>query len=180
MARIAPIDRAHPAAAVAPQLDAVRKKLGVVPNLIATLAHAPAALNAYLGLSEAVAGGAFDAKTRERIALAVAEANDCGYCLAAHSLIGKGAGLSDTEIDAARRGQADEPRAAALVRLARAIVATQGRVGDAELAAARAAGLTDGDVLETVANVVANILTNYTNHLAETDVDFPAARKLAA
>jgi uncharacterized peroxidase-related enzyme len=180
MPRIAPVDRKNPPATVAPQLAAVHAKLGVVPNLIATLAQSPVALNAYLGLSETLGQGALNAAERERIALVVAETNSCDYCLAAHSLIGKGAGLSEADIAAARQAEAGQTRDRALVRLARAIVETRGLVTASDLSEARSAGLSDADLLEVVVNVVVNLLTNYTNHLAQTEVDFPKARSLAA
>lgn len=178
MPNIAPIDRKNPAPDVAPQLEAVRAKLGVVPNLIATLAHSPVALNAYLGLADTVGKGRLAAKDRERIALAVGQANGCDYCLSAHTLIGRNAGLSDDEILAARRGGAADPYSDAVVRLATAVVAARGLVAPADLKAARDAGLDDAAILEVLANVVLNTLTNYANHLAATDIDFPKARAL--
>jgi uncharacterized peroxidase-related enzyme len=180
MPNIAPIDRKNPAAEVALQLDTVRAKLGVVPNLVATLAHSPVALNAYLGLSEATGKGELSAQDRERIALAVGQTNSCDYCLAAHSLVGRKVGLSDDEIIAARNGRSVDARSAAILRLARAIVDGRGRVDAAELAVARDAGLGDRAILEVLANVVANIFTNYAGHLADTEMDFPKARALAA
>lgn len=156
-------------------LDAVQAKLGRTPNLMRTLANAPAALDAYLGFSGALATGALDAKIREQIALAVAEANVCDYCLAAHTAIAGMVGLTADEISKARDARSDQPKAAALLKLARSVVVHRGTVTDQELAAARAQGVTDGEVVEVVANVALNILTNYVNHVARTVVDFPAA-----
>ena len=76
-------------AATRPLLDAVKKQLGVVPNLMSVLGNSPAALGGYLALSGALAKGALGAKTGERIALAIAEINACGYCLAAHTYLGQ-------------------------------------------------------------------------------------------
>lgn len=179
MPRITPVDPTNPPADTAPQLAAVRAKLGRVPNLLATLAHAPVALNAYLGLADTVAKSTLSAQDRERIALTVGEANGCDYCLAAHTLIGKGAGLSEAEIRAAREAEAANPRSRAIVRLARAIVDTRGRIADVQLEEARRAGLTEGEVLEVLTIVVVNLLTNYANNLARTEVDFPQAAPLA-
>jgi uncharacterized peroxidase-related enzyme len=156
-------------------LDAVQSKLGRTPNLMRTLANAPAALDAYLSFSGALANGALDAKVREQIALAVAEANVCDYCLAAHTAIGGMVGLTADQIQQARDAHSDQPKAAALLKLARSVVVHRGTVTDHELAAARAHGVTDGEVVEVVANVALNILTNYVNHVARTVVDFPAA-----
>ncbi|MEB5091642.1 carboxymuconolactone decarboxylase family protein, partial [Pseudomonas aeruginosa] len=106
MTQIAPLTIDTADAATAATLKAVKAKLGMVPNLFATLAHAPAALNGYLGLSETLGTGRLNASQREIVALAAGQANRCQYCLSAHTLIGKGAGLSAEAIAAARTGQA--------------------------------------------------------------------------
>lgn len=158
-------------------LDAVHAKLGLVPNMFRTLAHSPVALDAYMQLSALTADGKFDARQRERIALAVGDANGCGYCVVAHAAIGQGAGLSPTQIAQARGGGAETPRDAALLTQARGIVDTRGRVPVAELDAFKAAGFDDAAILEVLVNVVLNLFTNYTNHLAATEIDFPEAPK---
>lgn len=180
MSRIAPIDLKNPAADVAPQLDAVRAKMGKVPNMIATLAQSPVALNAYLSLGDVAAKGTLSAKERERIALTVGQANDCEYCVSAHSLVGKLTGLNETEILAARRAQGTDARTSAITGLADAIVRDRGLVATPVLDQARAAGLTEAELLEVLTVTVANILTNYANHLIQTDLDFPKAAPLAA
>ena len=83
----ATIDAAPPQARAS--LELVKKQLGSVPNLFRVIANSPAALEGYLGLSGALGKGALDARTRERIALAVAESNGCGYCLSAHTYLAK-------------------------------------------------------------------------------------------
>jgi len=155
-------------------LDAVQKKLGRTPNLMRTLANAPAALEAYLNLSGNLATGTLDAKVREQLALTVAEANLCDYCLAAHTAIGGMVGLSTDEIGKARAATSSQPKTTALLKLARSIVVNRGNPTDHELASARAQGVSDGEIVEVVANVALNILTNYVNHVAQTVVDFPA------
>ncbi len=159
--------------ATAATLDAVKAKLGMVPNMFATLANAPAALNGYLTFSDALAKGALSPRQREAIALAVAQANTCGYCLSAHTMLGKGAGLQEADITAARQGRSFDPVEAAIVALAVAVTKRQGRVSDEDIATARRAGVEDALIIEVVANVALNILTNYTNHVAGTDIDFP-------
>lgn len=161
-------------------LDAVQKKLGRVPNLMRTLATAPAALEGYLSLSGALATGTLDAKTREQIALTVAEANLCEYCLAAHSAIGAMVGLTAEDVGKARQASAVTPRTDAILKLARNLVVHRGQLGDGELQAARRAGITDAEILETVAHVALNVLTNYTNLVAHTVVDFPAVAPAVA
>src|SRR4051794_32258484 len=85
--------------AAQPMLEAVKKQLGVVPNLFRMVSTSPAALEGYLGLSSALSKGKLPAPTRERIALAVAEINGCNYCLSAHSYLARNlAKLDDAEI----------------------------------------------------------------------------------
>lgn len=176
----APTIEAAPAASQ-PQLAAVKKQLGVVPNLFRTIAHSPAALEGYLSLNGALAKGSLDAATRERIALAIAEFNGCGYCLAAHTYIGKNlAKLSDGEIESNRRGRSSDAKADAAVVFAAKVISTRGHVSEADLSSVRAAGLTEADIIEIIAHVALNTLTNYVNEVAGTTVDFPAVGALKA
>jgi uncharacterized peroxidase-related enzyme len=171
--RIAPLDLAQADATTAATLGAAKAKIGMVPNLFRTFALSPAALNGYLGFSESLGGGVLSAAQREIVALAVAQANACGYCLSAHTLIGKGAGLDDASIRAARSGAGTNPRDAALAKFARQLTESRGVVADADLAAFKLAGFDDGLAIEVVALVALNTLTNYVNHLAGTQIDFP-------
>lgn len=159
-------------------LDAVKGKLGLVPNMTRAMANAPAVLDGYLSLSGALGKGALPAKDRERIALAVGQANGCEYCLAAHSTIGKMVGLTADQILDSRRGTSVESKSAAIVQFARQVLGKQGRVTDADLADARVGGLDDTAIAEIVAHVALNIFTNYFNHVAETDIDFPKAEPI--
>ncbi len=173
MPRIQPLD---PAAATGPakqMLDGVQQKLGVVPNLLKTLAHAPAALQMYLGDSQALGATTLTAAQREQIALAVAESNGCHYCLSAHTLMGKGAGLDDDAIAAARKGVASAAKDAAMLALAREIVEKRAWVGDEGVAQAREGGLSDTEIIEVIAVVVHNLFTNYMNHILDPEIDFP-------
>lgn len=173
MPHINPVDLAAVAGETARALQGVKAKLGAIPNMFATLAHSPAALQFYLKGSEGLGAGGFSAKQRELIALVVAEANGCAYCLSAHAAVGGMVGLEPAEIEAARSTRASNPRDHALVSLARSIVTTRGHPSAPELAAAREKGLSDEDILETIAVVAVNIFTNYLNHIAGTEIDFP-------
>ncbi len=159
-------------------LDAVKNKLGLVPNMTRAMANSPAVLDGYLSLSGALSQGGLSAKLREQIALTVGEANGCDYCLAAHSAIGKMVGLTAEQIMDSRRGTAVDPKADAIVKFAVRVVEERGRVSDLDLADARLAGLDDAALAEVVANVALNIFTNYFNHVAETDIDFPKAQPI--
>lgn len=160
-------------------LDAVKQKLGLIPNMAREMANSPAALDGYLGLSGALAKGVLPARVREQLALAVAEANGCDYCLAAHTAVGKAVGLTADQIRDARRGGAVDGKTDALLRFARKVVDARGKVTDADLGAVRAAGWDDAAVAEVVAHVALNVLTNYFNTVAATDLDFPPAAPLA-
>lgn len=168
--------------AAKPLLAAVQKQLGVVPNMMKLVGHSPAALEGYLSLNGALAKGKLDAKLRERIALAVAAFNGCNYCLSAHDYLGRHvAKLSGDEIQAARDGRSEDARADAALRFALQVVQTRGQVSDADLATLRIAGFDEASVIEIVVTVALNVLTNYVNNVAHTDIDFPVINaKLAA
>ena len=173
MPAIRPIDVAAATGKTADTLAAVKKSLGVVPNLFATLAQSPAALQTYFGIKEGLALGSFSTRQHELIALAVAQANGCQYCLSAHTAISNMIRTKAEDIAAARHGHASDPRDDAILSLARAIVEKRAKLTPAEVASWKARGLSDADILETVASVVHNILTNYVNELAGTEIDFP-------
>ena len=179
MPRIAPIHPETASPAAAELLTAVKKKMGVVPNIIATMAQSTSVANAYLGFSQSLAGGLLSPRLREQIALAVGEANECQYCVAAHSMLGKKAGLTEADTEAARRGSATDAKEARALEFARAVVAQRGHVADADVQELRNAGYSDGEIVEIVAHVALNLFTNYFNHVADTEIDFPAAPELA-
>ena len=161
-------------------LSGVQKKLGTTPNIMRVMANSPAVLDAYLQFSGTLAKGALSSRLREQIALAVGEANSCDYCLAAHSAIGRQVGLKDEEIADSRRAVSSDPKTSAALAFARKVVAERGNVSDADVDGLRAAGFADGSITEIVANVALNIFTNYVNHVADTEIDFPKAQPLTA
>jgi uncharacterized peroxidase-related enzyme len=180
MPRIQPVapDATDPRTAA--RLRAVEARLGALPNLFTTLARAPAALTGYLQLADALAGGRLTPRQRELIAIAIAQENACEYCLSAHGAIGRGVGLDDADIDRARNGTAVDPIEQAVTGFALAVVRSRATIDDTTLAAARDAGLDDGLILEITAQVALNILTNYVNRIAGTEVDFPRLALTAA
>ena len=132
--------------AAQPLLQAVKKQLGVVPNMFRAIANSPAALEGYLGLNGALAKGSLEAATRERIALAIAEVNGCNYCASAHTYLGKSlAKLSEDEIAANRDGASTDVKANAAVGFAVRLVRSRGHVSEADLKAVRDAGYTDAN-----------------------------------
>jgi AhpD family alkylhydroperoxidase len=169
MSRIPPVD---PATA--------QQALGVTPNLFRVTAQSPAALEGLLGLNGALQRGKLPAKLREQIALRVAEKNRCDYCLSAHTVLGKHAGLAESDITAAREARAGDAKTAAALHFVSTVLAQAGGVSDADLASVRHAGYADGEIVEMVALIALNILTNYLNRVAATDIDFPVVRARVA
>jgi uncharacterized peroxidase-related enzyme len=159
--------------------DSVKSKLGMAPNMTRAMANSAPVLEAYVHFSGALSKGKLPAKIREQIALAINEANGCGYCLAAHSTIGKMVGLNADQIRDSRLGTSVDPHFDTLIRFARKVSETRGRVTDRDLAAVREAGFDDGAIAEVVANVALNAFTNYFNSVANTDIDFPKAEPLS-
>ena len=201
MSRIEPLDPEKTQGKTRELLAAIKAKSGRVPNILKTMAHSSVALQAYLGLSGAFADAKLPLKVREQIALAVGEDNQCHYCVAAHSAIGKLSGLTPEEIEAGRRGgshfpskdskvngtspgnlqseenggqgRSGDPKTDAILRFAKRLSANRGNITDPELAEVRKAGCSDEEILEIVTAVALNLFTNYVNHVADTAIDFP-------
>lgn len=154
--------------------DAVQAKLGVVPNMMRTMGNSPAVLEGYLGLSGALSHGKLSAKTGELIALAVSESNSCDYCLAAHTFIGEKLVKADPAVlHAARTGNSTDAKTEAILQLAKTLISKNGLVNDEDVNKAKNAGISDAEIAETVAHTALNVLTNYFNNLANTEIDFP-------
>ena len=173
MTRITAIEPAKATGKAKELLEAVKNKLGRVPNMMRTMAHSPAVLEAYLNFTAALADGQLKAKLREELALLSAQMNACSYCAAAHTTIAKMAGLSGDAILLARKGHSLDPKTNAALNFARALIETGGEVSDADVQAAKDAGFSEGEIGEIIANVALNIFTNYFNIVAQTEIDFP-------
>ncbi|MCB2156632.1 carboxymuconolactone decarboxylase family protein [bacterium] len=171
MQRITPISESEATGHTSELYGAVKSKLGLVPNMVKTMAASTPVLEGYLSFSTLVAG-TLDARERELISLAVAEVNGCEYCASAHSALAKMVGLKEDVILAARQGLGTTPRQRAVVELATAIARDRGRVPAEQIEAAKAE-LTEAQIAEVVANVALNFYTNLFNNVAETEVDFP-------
>ncbi len=156
--------------------DGARARIGMLPNIFATMGHSRAALEGYLSFSTALGTGVLSPALREQIALTVAGRNACDYCASAHSAAGKAAGLARDEVARGLAGEATDARAASALGFVKAIVGQHGRVGDEDLEAVRRAGFNDEEIVEILANVGANMFTNYFNHVAQTEIDFPVVK----
>ncbi len=174
------IDPATAAGKTKQIFDGLQKNLGTVPNLMRVLANSPAALNAYMSFSGALGEGKLSAKTREQLAIAVANANSCDYCLSAHNALGKLAGLATGDLALAQNGEAADQKTAAALRFAVEIVRKRGLLPPSEVETLRTAGFSDGEVAEIISAVALNIFTNYFNHIAGTEIDFPVVKTTAA
>ncbi|MFD9700988.1 carboxymuconolactone decarboxylase family protein [Lentzea sp. NPDC059081] len=153
-------------------LAEIKGAFGLVPNMFKAVANSPAALRSMWAQFGALGGGALGAKIGEQIAVAVADKNRCDYCLSAHTMLGKKAGATAAEMTEAQSGRSDDPRTAAILTLATALVEHRGQIGDTEIQAAKDAGLTQEEIVETVAHVALNVFTNYINVALDVPVDF--------
>lgn len=160
--------------------SAINQQLGTVPNFLKVFANSPSALNAFLGLFSIANEGSLDALTKERIALAIAQQNDCQYCVSAHTAIGSNAGLSGAEIQANRAGTSQDAKAAVAVKFAKALAEHNGEVTNAELVEVRNAGYSDSDIVEIITHVGMNIMTNILGKASRVEIDFPKVDLSAA
>jgi uncharacterized peroxidase-related enzyme len=156
-------------------LDQVEARLGNSPNVMRTIANSPTALLGYLALDSALSAGKLDPQLRAQIALAVAEANACQYCVAAHTAAGKLLGLDEEAIRAAREASSSDPKATAALEFARAVAEYRGDLTDDEFDRVRRACYSNEEIAEIIANVVLNIYANYFNSIAQTEIDIPAS-----
>lgn len=152
---------------------AIQSKLGMVPNFLRVFANSPDALKAFLGLHHIAESGALSPETRERIALALAQKNECEYCLSAHTAIGRKAGLNAEEIQANRAGNSQDAKAAVAVRFARSLVEHMGEVTTGELQEMREAGFSEAEIVEVITHTGMNVLTNMLGKASRVDIDFP-------
>ena len=174
MSRIAPVDPDAAEGRPKELLQVVQRTLGGTPNMTKLMARSTI-LDGWLGLSRALRRGSIGAADGERLALGVAEANGCSYCLSAHTYTATNlVKLDDAEVARARHFDSSNPRSAAILAFAGAVVRNQGAVDEEDIVAAREAGLTDAELGDIVGHVAVNTLTNYFNNAFDTDIDFPA------
>lgn len=148
-------------------------------NSHGAMAHSPGVHNAYAALTRPPNDhSSLDFVTREAIALAVGVVNACDYCQAAHTGLGRAAGLDAAQVEI-RRGAVSEPRLAALITLVREAFEQVGDVPDETWQAAFDAGWTARQLADAFASVAANLFTNFFNHYVRTELDFPAAPALS-
>ena len=157
-------------------LSDIHGAFGATPNMFRAVAHSPAALKSLWGSFGALGGGVVSAQLGEQIAVAVADRNACGYCLAAHTALGRKAGVSAADMAAAQAGESADPRTAAALRFALKLVDARGQVDDADVQALRSVGFDDAHIVEILAHVALNLFTNYVNVAFAVPVDFPGVK----
>ena len=158
--------------------DDLKGKLGMVPNIYATIGHSANALESYLAFSGAQAKGSFNAKEREAVSLAVSQTNGCTYCQAAHTAIAKMNGFSDEDTLNLRAGTIEDQKLNVLTRLAISITENRGKADPELIDAFFALGYNETALIDLVALVTDKVFTNFIGRLAEVPVDFPAAQPL--
>jgi len=172
MTRIAPVADEAAIDDEAEALGELRAAWGAVPQLGRVIARSLPLTRAALAFGDALRRGRFSGAFAEQLAIAVANENRCRYCLAAHTAAGRALGLDERALAGARTGLAADPATSAALAFVQTVVRERGHVSDADLDAVRAAGWTDGDVVELVGHAIATTLTNYLHHLSCAPVDF--------
>ncbi|MEL7005601.1 MAG: carboxymuconolactone decarboxylase family protein [Bacteroidota bacterium] len=158
--------------------DAVKSKIGMVPNLYATIGNSAKALNGILTYGETLGSGEFSTKQIEAVALAVSQKNSCDYCLAAHTALGKMNGLSEEDTIAIRTGEIQDEKLNALTTLAADITETRGFPSQELVDRFFNVGFSKAALVELIGLVALNTFNNYTNNIADTAIDFPQAPAL--
>lgn len=158
--------------------EQIKKKMGRIPNIFLHMGHSPAALKGYLATSEIAGKTSLPPKLREEIALVVAESNQCHYCLSAHSAIAKMQGLSEQQINMARKGSSGDPKESAILHFAKQIVEKRGKVSAQEVEEVKKSGVSEKEIVEIIFLVTTDMFTNYFNLIVDPQNDFPEAQPL--
>lgn len=153
--------------------DQINGAFGAIPNMFKAIGNSSAALESMWTSFGALGKGALGAKLGEQIAVLVADINRCEYCLAAHTMLGQNAGVSEQEMASAQAGQSSDPRTQAALDFSAKLVNNHANITKADVDLVRDAGFNDGEIAEILAHVALNIFTNYTNVAFNVPMDFP-------
>lgn len=157
-----------------PILEAVQKKMGFVPNLMATMAESPVMVEAYLTMMVLFDKSALSATEREVILMTNNRLNGCSYCMAAHTTVAKMAKVDAGVIEALRAGKRlDDPKLEALRTFAAIVHETRGHPSEEQVSTLLAAGYTRETVLEVVVGTSLKVLSNYTTPVTTPPLDQP-------
>ncbi len=158
--------------------DNLQKQVGMVPNLYATIGYSANALGSYLAFQGAQAKGAFNAKEREAVFLAVSQVNGCAYCQAAHTALGKMNGFTEEETIELRQGRSDNAKLNAIVALAKDVTENRGVASEDKVEAFFAQGYDNGALIDLLALVADKTFANYVHNLTQITIDFPEAKPI--
>jgi uncharacterized peroxidase-related enzyme len=153
-------------------LAEVKQKFGRVPNFFAVAAESPAAVNAYVSLSNIFRTTGLTPAEQQIVILAASVENKCEYCVAAHSRGAKMAGVPEDVINAIKaRARLDDAKTEALRRLVSQIVDKRGWLSDADVQAFLTQGYSKAQLLDVMVGVSMKTLSNYINHLTDPPVE---------
>ncbi len=158
--------------------DGLSQRIGRVPNIYATLANSNVALKANLTFGDLLKSGTFSGKEVETIALSVSVENECEYCLAAHTIVGKMMGFSDEQVSSIIEGKISDSKLKILSELCKEITSTRGNPKQASIDSFYNAGYTKASLVELIGLIALNTFNNYLNHIAGTEIDFPVTKTL--
>ena len=167
------INTATAAPASQEMLKQIHAAFGTTPNMFKVVSNSPEALKSMWGSFGALGSGTLGAKLGEQLAVAIANRNKCEYCLAAHTALGQGAGVSGEDMTAAQMGKSPDPKIQAALTFALKIVEQRAAISQADIEAVRTAGFNDREIVEIMAHVALNLFTNYVNVAFKVPVDFP-------
>lgn len=173
MVRIPPVAKEKADSQTQSLFELIAKKLGKIPNIFQTMGNSPIVLESFLKLSESAEKTSLSPKLREQIALAVGQANQCQYCLSAHSLIGKSAGLSAEEILLSRKAESHDAKTKVILSFVKQVIDKRAHISNQDLSMLKNVGISDKEVIEILFVIFVNIFTNYFNHIADPAIDFP-------
>lgn len=179
MGRVKPVTKEQASPELQTIYQNIENKLGKIPNIFLNLGNSVNTLQAFLALSTAAEKTSLNPKLREQIALMISQANDCNYCLAAHTTISKAVGLDEQSIIEARRGESQDAKTQAILKFVKAVVNKKGHVSNQEVEQLKAAGINDKELTEIFLNIMVTTFTNYFNHITDPAIDFPIAPELA-
>lgn len=148
--------------------------MGNVINIFRCMANSPVTLKAFTEFNKASTKTTLKPELREAIALAVAETNECQYCLSAHTLAAsKKLHFTDNQIIDARKGKFSDPKSTAILQFAQKVVEKRGKLTESEVDELKNEGVTDEELVEIIFVIMVNMFTNYFNNIVDTKVDFP-------
>lgn len=178
MSRVKPVHIEEAKGEVKDLYQSLQKKMGKVINIFLNMGNSAATLKGFLALNDAASQTSLSPKLREQIALIVGQTNHCQYCLSAHTMLAKKAGMSEQDILKARHAESQDPKEHAILKFSKQIVENRGNISNQDLASLKAAGVNDTELVEVILIVIENLFTNYFNLITDPKIDFPPIPEL--